>query len=49
MQLELNRDISRLQTEMRLFNIGAVPALLVLAIGIGMRAAAPGPARGRGA
>lgn len=36
-QLELNRDISRLQTEMRLFTIVLVPALLTLmAIAMGL-------------
>ncbi|HEX2941970.1 MAG TPA: Gldg family protein, partial [Rhodopila sp.] len=36
-QLELNRDISRLQTEMRLFTIVLVPALLtVVAIAMGI-------------
>jgi ABC-type uncharacterized transport system involved in gliding motility auxiliary subunit len=36
-QFELRRDISRLETELRLFNIVLVPALLtVLAIGIGL-------------
>ncbi|WP_428485069.1 GldG family protein [Rhodopila sp.] len=36
-QLELNRDISRLETEMRVFTIVLVPAVLtVLAIGMGL-------------
>jgi ABC-type uncharacterized transport system involved in gliding motility auxiliary subunit len=36
-QLELNRDISRLETEMRIFTIVLVPALMaVLAIGMGI-------------
>ena len=45
-QLELNRDISRLETEMRVFNIVLVPALLtVLAIVLGI---VQRPARARG-
>jgi ABC-type uncharacterized transport system involved in gliding motility auxiliary subunit len=48
-QFELNRDIARLETELRLFNIVLVPAVLtILAIGLGVvrrrrraRAAAP--------
>jgi ABC-type uncharacterized transport system involved in gliding motility auxiliary subunit len=36
-QLELNRDISRLETEMRIFTIVLVPALMtLLAIGMGL-------------
>jgi hypothetical protein len=36
-QLELNRDISALATEMRVFTIVLVPALLaILAIGMGI-------------
>ena len=36
-QLELNRDISQLETEMRIFTIVLVPALMtVLAIGMGI-------------
>jgi ABC-type uncharacterized transport system involved in gliding motility auxiliary subunit len=36
-QLELNRDISQLETEMRIFTIVLVPALMtVLAIGMGL-------------
>ena len=36
-QFELNRDISRLETELRVFNIVLVPALLViLAIVLGV-------------
>jgi len=50
-QFELNRDIARLETELRLFDIVLVPALLtILAIGMGVvrrrrraRAAAAGP------
>ena len=41
-QLELNRDISRLETEMRMFTIVLVPALLtMLAITLGDRATPP--------
>jgi hypothetical protein len=36
-QLALNRDISRLETEMRIFTIVLVPAVLtVVAIGMGL-------------
>jgi len=36
-QFELNRDIARLETELRLFDIVLVPALLtILAIGLGV-------------
>jgi hypothetical protein len=36
-QLELNRDISQLETEMRIFTIVLVPGLMtVLAIGMGI-------------
>ncbi len=48
MQLELRRDISRLQTELRLFDIVLVPAMLaILAIGLGI-APTPAPREGPG-
>ena len=47
-QLDLNRDIDRLETEMRLFNIVLVPALLtILAIVHWYRAARRRRARAR--